>query len=795
MPSGLNGQERAGWSGKEEARADIDISSLTETLHPLLHRLPTDPLRRWQKGGLNASLTEPDYLTCSITKTTTYKTPRHHPQRPPTLTFARTIDKLRVKHQPMAAIKPQNEYAAEDPVRQIKAKSGAQQVRPAPQQEGALLGVTNLQDLLPKDKATWDKPKGQLPLAVPPNPFINQDRRGGPLAPEPAKAKTAPLDDTLASFDPSHLPSPPSWLVGFVGQNIRSLPLSTKDDALLGWFRQLKEPILRASRLRNTQGMSLLQQAKEKRRTNADRFRLDLPPLPPKGLKRPFVPNPFRIPGIEYTEEEIEAMGWNDDKKKADKEKAALAEFGKEDTSTGGQIWTKIIKEAIMTTLPASSLRPDVMEALWLLLDIVAQADDVSQQPLVQIPAHKGSINRQAGPVPHPQALEEMGKAHGIVLPPRGAKVLNDDDDNNARVAGAGQARAPAAMQPLLRPHPPYPKDAGEMKAAQIAANRIKLLQQQDASRERKFAVDAEIARLEGELQQLLPDTKERDTPAAIMGGRGGSRDVKPAVPKGEPAPWPHLQGADDRAAQLLAAGLLKPNDMQKERSRQQQQQKKEDVRRFGQQGGTDTGRGDYEQVLRALNADSRRQAAKHAEEVEEDGRSEGNDDEAEDGENPLEALRELLDRQEKELAALRVLLTARDSKSRANNGGKNAGKDTPPANNPPPKQPIPDPRMQYHQQQQQPQQPQGPNPGAGRRPGTRDMADAIQRLKDSHAHNALGDGGATDDALRAFEEHISLANLEKAKKNLAQKAQPDLRMLDIDRGLARVLKDRGINF
>ena len=294
---------------------------------------------------MNQSLAEPDYLSCSITRTAPLRSiPKQ--KRSPALAQARLNQRGLLRLQPMAARVNQFNPAAEG------------------------IRRPDIGDLLYRD-ANMHK-------------VIGADGHAGEHQAE----------SDMAIFNPSLLPDPPVWIARFISNHLKTLPYSTEDDAVLTWLRTLKEPFLRAAR--KSKPHTPAGKRKEKM-TNAERFRLQLPPVAPKEIReRPNKPAPFRIPGIEYTDEEMAAMGWKEESDAVrDVESAATVE---------SRVWLSVLLAAMTSEKSAEAIRKDVLEAVWQLLDFVADAQEVArkgaEQKRANAKAAKAKAKAKAGAAP-----------------------------------------------------------------------------------------------------------------------------------------------------------------------------------------------------------------------------------------------------------------------------------------------------------------------------------------------------------------------------------------------------------
>lgn len=428
---------------------------------------------------MNASLEEPDFLSCSIILTQPIQASRHVRRRDPQLTFAKQLLKDKIAHSgPMAALKPQNNYAAEQAV----AKHGSPQLPPAPANGVPRPGPGNKQ--LPAPHNLYDQQEGNMPALKAPVPGQGLAGPGGRIQPQqpleawsPAQANVnpgfgrqiSPLDkrDNFPPFQLDEIPEPPSWLSNFIASHLYNLPLTDRDDAILAWFQSLQEDITKLA----VRFHAMSPQDLKKKISNADRFRLKLPPVPPKALLRPNKPVPFILPGMDYTEEEIEALGIKD----YIKHKSEPEEEEPEETVTvhdhPSVFWGRLLKTAFAST--GKTARSDVMDALWFLLDEVSRppgekrAAPVARKPDAAAPGFKAEMPglqpegqkkkdgpglkpAQAGPggkAPLPNLRAPGGDPGGLRRPGQlAAEMLKQVD--NAPAAGPGGQRAAGAGKP-----------------------------------------------------------------------------------------------------------------------------------------------------------------------------------------------------------------------------------------------------------------------------------------------------------------------------------------------------------
>lgn len=381
---------------------------------------------------MEKSLEEPDYLVCSTILTQPATQPRRKPPREPQLSFAKQLMKKTEKARPMAALRPQADYAADKAVMKehTHPKNPAVDIAELMKRPyiAQMLGQQGQQPILPKglpgDLAAravgLADAKGINPAlgrAQAPNPAM-----GGAKDPhleamqrfaDSQKEKAALLADRnrpgrrdgLALFTSDELPEPPNWLLSLVSAHLVTLPLSTEDHVILSWFQTLQDAFVRIA----TRYKALAAEEPKKKISNAERFRLKLPPVPPKALVRPNQPAPFILPGMDYTDEEVEAMGLQDYLKPSRYSEDEVITV-KNDATT---FWGRLVK-VVLESNP-STIRTDVMEALWLLLDKASQ------------PASERQARRGYGPGP---------AARGAP----GVKAGNNPADGKA---GGAKAKAP----------------------------------------------------------------------------------------------------------------------------------------------------------------------------------------------------------------------------------------------------------------------------------------------------------------------------------------------------------------
>ncbi|KAK9894282.1 hypothetical protein P389DRAFT_212769 [Cystobasidium minutum MCA 4210] len=400
---------------------------------------------RWKHGGMNASLEEPDFLSCSIILTQPVQASRHVPRRAPMLTYAKQLVKEKFAHTgPMPARKPQANYAADQAV--AKHHPIPALVPPVP---GAAAGVQELPRphvlQAQRDQILFGNGPGpgQQPLG---NALLQPHR--GSVKQDSQIVKR----DSFPAFELTEIPDPPDWLTAFTGSQLSNLPLTDKDDAILAWFQSIQDGIIKLA----VKFHAMSPKEEKKKISNADRFRLKLPPVAPKGLVRPNKPAPFILPGMDYTEEEIEAMGLKD----YIQTKAEPGQIEEEETVTvhdhPSVFWGRLMKTAFKST--AKNVRNDVMDALWLLLDEVSRPPDEIKKPAVVHKAQPLKAGGKAGPgVFLPQdvrkaALNQGGKplqpaklglAREQELP--GQKEASDKTDNR-KPKGPGLLKRPGHL-------------------------------------------------------------------------------------------------------------------------------------------------------------------------------------------------------------------------------------------------------------------------------------------------------------------------------------------------------------
>lgn len=321
---------------------------------------------------MNASLVEPDFLSCSIILTQPVQASRHKVRRTPQLTFAKQLikDKL-ARTGPMAARRPKNNYAADQAV----AKHPPHRFDPLPGAQG-YPGIGPGAKQIPPQNLVQGQ-RGQLPpLQARLEPLLN-NRMQPPKMPgqlgqannkpdERPRPKLVPKRNSFPPFELEEMPEPPHWLTAYTTSQLFNLPLTDSDDAILGWFQSIENGIVKLG----VRFHAMAPQEQKKKISNADRFRLKLPPVPPKKLVRPNKPAPFILPGMDYTEEEIEALGLqNYIKTHAEPEEEQEEIVTIHDTPS--VFWGRLMRSAFSST--AKTVRKDVMDALWFLLDTLSK--------------------------------------------------------------------------------------------------------------------------------------------------------------------------------------------------------------------------------------------------------------------------------------------------------------------------------------------------------------------------------------------------------------------------------------
>lgn len=335
---------------------------------------------------MNSSLTVPDYLTCSVTLTAPIKSLKRQ-KRSPTLGQARLVERRGFRQQPMAARIGQFNPAAE--------------------------GIRR--------------------------PDIGEDR----LHPDDVQydADGREVERDMAIFNPSLLPDPPMWIARFVSGHLKTLPLSTEDDDLLAWVRSLKDRFLRAAREVKPRTAA----AEKKKMTNAERFRLQLPPVAPPAIRnRPNKPAPFRMPGIEYSKEEIDAMGWA--------QTPPGFESIDEQTQSHSKVWLSVLLAAMDSEKKAEAIRKDVLESIWQLLDFVAAAQEQQVDAMKANKARMDSLQAQADAL----LPKDVHGPKGFAAPQK-AKGAKKEKSNGAK--GGVNQKGPLQAQ-KQRPEKAKKKDA-----------------------------------------------------------------------------------------------------------------------------------------------------------------------------------------------------------------------------------------------------------------------------------------------------------------------------------------------
>lgn len=365
----------------------------------------------WKHGGMNSSLTVPDYLTCKVTLTTSIKTLKRQ-KRSPVLTAGRLSERRQSRLQPMAARVNQFNPAAEG-IR--RPDIGENRAKPDP-----------------------------AARMVPGQPEYDSGN---------VRAGGQEVEKNMAVFNPSLLPDPPLWIARFISGHLKTLPFSTEDDALLAWLRTLKDPFLRAARQVKPRSAHV----QKKKMTNAERFRLQLPPVAPKAIReRANKPAPFRIPGIEYSDEEIAAMGWQHQ----DHDGEVVDDL----TIGDSRIWLSVLLAAMDSQKKAEDIRKDVLESIWQLLDFVAEKQEeqarMHEKNKARLKAAEDALTPQkvhgAKGFAKPAQKVPAVKAGGAV--PKAAPVapINRADGEIVK----GQAIPDAqSHQPHLQQHPNVPNN------------------------------------------------------------------------------------------------------------------------------------------------------------------------------------------------------------------------------------------------------------------------------------------------------------------------------------------------
>lgn len=400
---------------------------------------------------MNASLEEPDFLSCSIILTQPIQASRHGPRRVPRLSYAKQLLKDKFAHaRPMPARKPQANYAADQAVAKFMQ---------APPAQGKMAPLRPLQvdapglNQLPPPNVLQAQ-RDQLLFGNAPHPHLN------PLGPAALQAQQGLTKqdsaivkrDSFPSFDVNEIPEPPTWLTSFTSSHLSNLPLTDRDDAILAWFQSLQEGIVKIA----VQVHAMSPQDQKKKISNADRFRLKLPPVPPKALVRPNKQAPLILPGMDYTQEEIEALGLQDYIKI--KTKTASSEEEEEETVTvhdhPSVFWGRLMKTAFRST--TKDVRTDVMDALWYLLDEISRpAGEVKKPAAVKkaVPPPPKAMKKGMPGLLRPLDVEAPMKQPGNPLQPAkagpgfGQKVLSPKKLSNAEVVNGGAAKAPGLLR------------------------------------------------------------------------------------------------------------------------------------------------------------------------------------------------------------------------------------------------------------------------------------------------------------------------------------------------------------
>lgn len=174
------------------------------------------------------------------------------------------------------------------------------------------------------------------------------------------KAFAKPLAPTV---DASKLPQPPSWLTTYLSNNLGRLSLSADDESILEWLKGLESAIVKTVTVPKIE----TEADRRRKKSNAERFRLNLPPIVPADLKQKNKRKPTRAFADDYTDEELEALGWDD--LKPVRNEPDMGSALTDGPSGSAIVWIQILRECITFKGKTKSMRADVMEAVWLLLD------------------------------------------------------------------------------------------------------------------------------------------------------------------------------------------------------------------------------------------------------------------------------------------------------------------------------------------------------------------------------------------------------------------------------------------
>lgn len=325
----------------------------------------------WKRGGMKPSLLEPDYLSCSVISSHPPKKSRTHVKRGPQLTFARLVEKANAKPKPMAAMKPGDAYPMDTSVDEKRSREG--------------------------------------------NPAVHRD----------------PLDFD----DPALLPSPPPWLIAFITANQATLPVETDDSELLWWFESYKKPLVRISTLKeNAFDMSVDGHGQSRRKTNADRLKLGLPPLAPKDLNRPNKPAPWKL-GVQ--------LGLVDPAEGETRGDGTYRNNVLQPPQSERQrIWSEIVQAAIRYSEKKEQSKVPVVEALWDLIDYVTTgASHKGKWPMSPF-KHPEAANPPPARNPKEKLQLEDSPAGKILRPVMPAAQLQEVDIKPIMPKKEGDARS-----------------------------------------------------------------------------------------------------------------------------------------------------------------------------------------------------------------------------------------------------------------------------------------------------------------------------------------------------------------
>lgn len=304
-------------------------------------------------------MSEPDYLLCGITVAAPLRQQRRSLRTNPVLSYARVLlDKQSKLHKfhPMAAEHRQIRYAVDD-------KPSSERVF-VPQKKGPIA-------LLPRGAGQAVLRPDSSEVREAPIPALGKSMFTPIDHSAEMQAALLDLESPLKRVIVSQLPEPPTWLLQYMRANLRRLPSSVTEKAIIAWVRTMKDRFMMSTTIPRHK----VEIEKQRKRTNADRFRLDLPPIRPADLEHANKQKELRMYASEYTDEELEALGWDDlssrTKKPTD---PSIGEALKGGAGTPSIIWMKILKPVYSTSDEAEFVRADVIEALWTLLDQLARS-------------------------------------------------------------------------------------------------------------------------------------------------------------------------------------------------------------------------------------------------------------------------------------------------------------------------------------------------------------------------------------------------------------------------------------